>query len=160
MKAELKHISGFLPFELEIETHLKNRYIIDSKARDGDDDSNTISVHSFFKHGIPVLHPLENLVKEIEFEGKKIRPMFELLKLASKQETIPSETIEYSINEKAYFIRVNYRGFYVILAYDDEDKSFRMIRNDKIVSVANQLEMFEMLFKWHFNVYSVESINK
>jgi hypothetical protein len=109
---------------------------------------------------LPILHPLENLIKIIEFEGLNLIPMFELLKICSNQEAIPADTIDYSIDNGVYFIKVVYMGFYVVLAYDSNDSSFRMIRNDKMVSVNNQLKAFEMLYKWHFNIHNVESISK
>ncbi len=162
MKAEIQHIAGYLPFDLEgLDSQRNKKYILHCINKEfiltNEEGLNPVI---FLEDCTPIMHPLSSLIKEIEFEGKKIRPMFELLKLVSNQETIPSETIEYSEDNGAYFVRVNYKGFYVILAYDSQDDSFRMIRNDKIVSINNQLKAFQMLYKWHFNIHKVESIDK
>lgn len=165
MKAELKHLKYYLDHGLELYNPVKKDDPVKVIGFEKDslliieDDNKYYSAFGAYK---PLLRPLSYLIKEIEFEGEKFRPMFKLLQLVSGQKEILSETIEYSFDPegKAYFIRVNYKGFFVILAYDLNDKSFRMIRNGKIFSINNQLEAFELLFKWHFNVYEVESIDK
>lgn len=160
MKAELKHIAPYLPFDLKGLNEQTKKTHGTMLFKNNKEDR--VTIEWFLDNLIPIMHPLSNLIKEIEFEGEKFRPMFKLLQLVSGQKDILSETIEYSFDPdgKAYFIRVNYKGFFVILAYDLNDKSFRMIRNGKIFSINNQLEAFELLFKWHFNVYEVESIDK
>lgn len=156
MKAELKHLSKYFPYELKGVAESGTIHGIESRNNKFDG----LTLEGFINECTPIMHPLENLVKEITEGGETFRPMFKLLQLVSNQQEIPSETIEYSINEGVYLIRVNYMGFYVILGYDSNDNSFRMIRNDKNVSVNNQLEAFELLYKWHFNIYKVKSINK
>jgi len=75
MKLELKHLTGYFPYELECKTtHSKYK---DSYKLIGIDFSGCIfkNFELFYFRIKPILHPLSDLTKEIEVNGEKFVPI-------------------------------------------------------------------------------------
>jgi len=91
MKLQLNHLSGYLPYGLEMQTPKNynfdgHRYFEDTVMKVEGLNQNYVKFEGLpgyhpidnFK---PILRPLSDLTKEIEHEGERIVPISELLKL-------------------------------------------------------------------------------
>ena len=97
----------------------------------------------------PLLHPLSDLNKPIEHKGEKFVPIMELAKFLYKRISI-AESFKLR-GDRVYFESISYNYFW----YSKEMKCFcSMFENsDILVPVHNQLELFQQLLKWHFDLF-------
>ena len=97
----------------------------------------------------PILHPLSDLTKEIEHKGEKFVPIMELAKFLYKRVSI-AESFKLR-GDRVYFESISYNHFW----YSKDMRCFcSMFENSDIpVPVHNQLELFQQLFKWHFDLF-------
>lgn len=71
MKLELKHLAGYLPYEVKIYA-CHNEYVLELEE---DCNSEGISVRETIEnYHKPILRPLSDLTKEIEVNGEKFVP--------------------------------------------------------------------------------------
>lgn len=78
MKLELKHLAGYLPYELECTT-IHSRYKDNYKLIGLDFSGCTFKDFELFYFRIkPILRPLSDLTKEIEVNGEKFVPNIKL----------------------------------------------------------------------------------
>jgi len=87
MKLELKHLAGYLPYGLLVTKNDWTNYMLltpcssylaDSKRKY---EIGILDVICF--KAKPILHPLSDLTKKIDFKNKKITPLTELLRLSN-----------------------------------------------------------------------------
>ena len=104
-----------------------------------------------------VLHPLSDLTKEIEDEGKKFIPLLELLKLAYNNifNYVP-EITSYNLlfdDESFGIIAYNNEEERVSLYYIDniKDNKFEFWISGYEMSIR-QFDFFQNLVKWHFDL--------
>ncbi len=101
-----------------------------------------------FEKFTPILHPLSDLTKPIEHKGEKFVPIMELAKFLYKRISI-AESFKLR-GDRVYFESISYNHFW----YSKDMRCFcSMFENSDIpVPVHNQLELFQQLFKWHFDI--------
>lgn len=113
----------------------------------------------------PILRPLSDLIKEIEIDGKKFIPLVEIAKTALCDTTKivgPSKTkTDYGV---MFDVENDEDSFkHEVFAYSHEIKMFgRHYRTyphyehtSQILFVPNQLELFEKLYEWHFDIHGL-----
>lgn len=113
----------------------------------------------------PILRPLSDLIKEIEVDGKKFIPLVEIAKTALCDTTKivgPSKTkTDYGV---MFDVENDDDSFkHEVFAYSHEIKMFgRHYRTyphyehtSQILFVPNQLELFEKLYEWHFDIHGL-----
>lgn len=174
---ELKHIAPYLPYGLK--GNLVNLEYFDSqiccelyrietgKTKESDKYDITVIVgdcESELKDFKPTLRPLSDLTKEIEHNGERFVPLEEMLRankhefkelpLITKCETKIYErdndtfcTIEYLNNDKSvssFSYSSQYRRFI------DRNETY-----GKPYATPYQYDLFEMLYKWKFDIFNL-----
>lgn len=98
-----------------------------------------------------ILRPLSDLINEIEIDGKKFIPIVKLMDLSVNMNW--SET-DHMISESGcqeWWCR--WKDSHVsIFGYNKESQYFYNLLNDEHQKVYNQKELFNHLYKWHFDV--------
>jgi hypothetical protein len=104
----------------------------------------------------PILKPLSMLTKEIEHNGEKFVPLVELAKISYAKYWHKNNLVNFR-DEK--WVQVT--GYYKF-RYNDSRKSFECIKhntNDEYTEcdcfVPSQIELFQKLFEWHFDVFGL-----
>jgi hypothetical protein len=155
-KITLEQIVGYLPYGLICKMKLGPYY---------DEELSKLNTENIWHvnndySGIikPILRPLSDLTKEIEVNGEKFVPIVELSKISEKRF---SKLIECKESESGYFV-----GFIgtdeqrFSFAYFHKTKSF-LLHSTLTTSIgnsvypANQLEMFNKLYEWHFDIHNL-----
>lgn len=156
---QLKIYSAYLPYRLNLksgefitEMCASKKYILDDYEHEFTSiDDLCYTVNHTYK---PILYDLSYLTKEIEHEGRKFIPMH-LLKNGGTD-----------LNEYRF---LEWKGYSVIdneeheTCYDPETMSFYQFYMGESRMCTGQYEKFQMLLKWHFNVFNLpesEYINK
>lgn len=107
----------------------------------------------------PVLYPLEYLTKEIEHDGKMITPIVELAKIGTGEKECGVTNGNLGTcyvnakNEKKGFFIYHPKGYFI----------WQVGKNAEPLIVKNQLELFQKLLEWHFNIFQLpesDYINK
>jgi len=144
----------FLAFSLPYGLHGKIKNTICELTRMGAYTINTKpSVHShtycLIEDFIPILRPLSDLTKEIEHKGDKFVPIVKLMQIAyeSQDRCITSKSVY--VEDNMHTVKVNVFEF----AFDIDDNSFISILNNSLSAVPNQLDLFQQLVKWHFDLF-------
>jgi hypothetical protein len=98
MKLELKHLSGYLPYELQIfNKDVNGSYILSIGTIE-----QVIELSNIFK---PVLRPLSELTKEIEVNGEKF---------------VPTKRLEWG--KTRYFEVMKYKDIGIELSFNESKK--------------------------------------
>jgi regulatory protein YycH of two-component signal transduction system YycFG len=154
MKLEIKYLAPYLPFKVKvIDTEAEDCIWTLHPYKDSLDclnDNEHISLENFITennvtktptHKL-LLRPLSDLIKEIEINGEKFVPIVELAKLAYPDlvwEFDRTRAISEWNNELAYF-------------FFNKNSFFACFFNN---SIPNQLDLFQRLFEWHFDVFGL-----
>ena len=107
----------------------------------------------------PLLRPLSQLYQEIEHKGKKFVPIIELLKLGGYR----------NFDDNAYFnfTSLKFEIWNKCLIFKHSENkivfeflggSFNLFKIEpkyEIFKAANQLEMFQKLYEWHFDIHGL-----
>lgn len=102
----------------------------------------------------PILRPLSELIKEIEHKGETFIPIVELAKTCDSVNGFWKLKQEENISAIRY---IDSEGITTVLAYHWETQSFganSCIDNhfEKFTNVHRQLQMFQKLIEWHFDI--------
>mgnify|MGYP001561093607 CR=1 FL=1 len=182
MKLTLNHIAPYLPYNLNIYNVRESRiWILDlstkSLTKKHIGITTVLLANDLFK---PVLRPLSDLVEEIEFDGKKFIPLKHLFELYETNQfssekhiqrdiknigvdIISCKHMKYKYSNKEDFIlkyafdTTNMGTLVYSFTYDDGLHRFA-VRNEtheKPLGVAHQLEMFQKLFEWKFDLFEL-----
>jgi len=145
-KLELKHLSAYLPYGLKVRWaerpgNIKKETILTPS------DYNWLTHKGYFK---PILRPLSDLTKTIEINGEQLVPIDVLSEISGLQGGANRDLSKW---ESRCF------------EYDDENKSFKTTFYDSGLAhdyatkddrhVDNQLELFQKLYEWHFDVFNL-----
>lgn len=154
MKLELKHLAPYLPYGLMLKINTPIGIFNRKLQLDCGHDFNLHLSECNIK---PILRPLSDLTKEIEVNGEKFVPMY---KLCKKQGfSMPdSRECEYEFVSKFNQIAtIKMNGW--IFRYLNDEKSFWLNGTEswskKHQKSNKQLELFQMLFEWHFDVFGL-----
>ena len=142
MKLELKHLAAYLPYNLrgfDIGNTVKTVHGIEGNEVKFEHTSIFIDVF------LPVLHPISDLTKEIEINGKIIIPIVELAKLFHRS--------NYPVTN---YLNSGYNGLsYHVECYVDNDKSRYMFYIINPDIEKNKWEEVEKLLEWHFDIFGL-----
>jgi len=129
--------------------------LFDLKVLEEFDNNTTIYKSWCINDTKPLLHSLDKLTEPI-IEGGLI-PIFELAKLAiGKECKLKDVYVEES--GVIYTVDLNCKSHTIIkFHYATDCNSFYLTRNGKSSFVNNQLELFEKLKEWHFNLNDLPS---
>ena len=94
----------------------------------------------------PLLRPLSDLTKPIEHKGEKFVPIVELAKFLYKRISI-AESFKL-IEDRVYFESISDNQFW----YSKEMKCFCSMFENSDIPVHAQLQLFQQLLKWHFDI--------
>ena len=176
MKLELKHIAPYLPYGLKMKftstnevDKLSNEDIVILKQI----DEGGICVNGYKtnnKSYKPILRPLSDLTKEIEVNGEKFVPIVELAKIHGIDFEIKTIKTEYGTivcyseislhpTDNTPFSR---EFFELDLSDCCFDFGFEIFGENEFdicetsyFPIRNQLELFQKLFEWNFDVFGL-----
>ena len=140
---ELKHVAPYLPYELKVYNSIhENISIMVSDPTMYNNPLIGVKGINFIDGRInnPILHPLSDLTKEIEHNGEKFVPIYELFNIQFKD----TAHVEYIRN--MYFIETN--NFINASHYSTSEESSFNKRNIKL----NNYWKIEKLYEWHFDI--------
>lgn len=164
-KSELKHILGYLPYQLNAEY----KEFLDIQKTDLgafsnveitgiDFQNNRVLIRNGYvteRDSIkPILRPLSDLTKEIEVNGEKFMPIIELAKLALSVKVL----IKPIIDER--FSKVTFEGHnedYMFLVNKGLDFCLSNISfgSSHNIRISNQIQLFEKLYECHFDIHDL-----
>ena len=110
---------------------------------------------------MPILRPLSDLTKPITHNGETFVPLVELAKIADMNVTDDFKCVEHHNAWGVRFKNEDDGGvFYEILSYSSNTNSFstQTIQGEDVIServlemTLNQLQLFQKLISWHFNL--------
>jgi hypothetical protein len=175
MKLEIKHLAPYLPCELKViimgemvkgtEYNDKPTPIIfelvglDTNHVEYHEIGRSVTEQIVFSDCFPILRPLSDLTKEIEHNGEKFVPIFELFKLINDYHLLDFD-INYSEKNISFQIDDSWNH---IMTFNDIDLQFGYDENDFIFHLTesfrnysfNYIQMHEKLFEWKFDVFSL-----
>lgn len=138
MKLELKHLAPYLPYRLMVR-HESGLFVEMTLSRKS---GNFLSVESVLEgYGVPMLKPLSDLTKEIEFKGEKFVPVEKLFEI-------------FAINKKPHYQEyyVNDYPNYIECSHPSTSESLRLIKYDLM---QNRADLVLKLYEWHFDVFGL-----
>ncbi|MFC3353723.1 hypothetical protein [Sphingobacterium zeae] len=149
-KLTLEHLAPYLPYGLKVETP-KGLHTLKGIDTVFDaiglcywlDGNKEVSFSIDCK---PVLRPLSDLIKVIEYDGRKFIPMHRLKDGGTY------------LNE---FRFLEWKGYSAIdneeheTCYDPETMSFNQFYRGDSRMCTKQYEKMQLLFKWHFDVFGL-----
>ena len=103
----------------------------------------------YFFEVTPLLRPLSDLVKEIEVYGKKFIPIIELANIAFPRH----EDIRIHNNKAGLFMGDS--AMYSFWFNETDSSFYTTIHYDEGRITPNQLQLFEKLFEWKFDVFGL-----
>jgi len=180
MKLELKHLAPYLPYGLKAVCEgLSGEKTFHIYTIEHDTiTSSGVGLNTALKNGFtfsvkPILRPLSDLTKEIEHNGEKFIPLLELRSIEQGN----WDDGEFFLNHTQitdYGVRnAEYEGPVYWVEWQDglsQTQSFSFksnnfhrvwIRDRKKLGgveggiVENQLQLFQKLFEWHFDVFGL-----
>lgn len=158
MKLELKHIVGYLPYELGLYkentfTKFYEMHLNSAGGTNRESISNVLDEHCGL---IPILRPLSDLTKEIEVNGEKFVPIIELFAIAINVGSPKIQKVSFK-EEKGFMqlVAKDNKKNDIVFAFDTNDNSFGTMYSRNTYSVFRQLELFEKLYEWHFDLHSL-----
>jgi len=151
---KIEEIRNFLGTELEFakgKLHLCGCEIIDNDLRVSFTESrDNYPLSNFY----PSVRPLSQLTEEITHNGEKIVPIVELMKMTFDE--------RYLTDFQSHDIRSEYNSYIVYFklwridfTFGYTPRMFRFVKTKKGVNVAipSQIQMFQKLFEWHFDIF-------
>lgn len=157
MKLELKHLVGYLPFNLQSKQIFDQQKLIREVSL-----CNVMNFIDGSTESKIMLRPIEDLKETIEHDGKRFIPILELFKIS-----ISEDVEQYRINGAwddnvgfACGVRVVDSGEEVmILSYSErhgfatqESAIVDVVKDRKTKLTLNQKEIWQKLYEWHFDV--------
>jgi hypothetical protein len=183
MKLELKHVTPYLPYSLKgvvngwvllvsgvDKPYTLSDVIIKFLNEKSDEPIQNIKL---------ILHPLSDLTKEIEHNGEKFVPMVKLLHLYETNHFHENENLKCVIFDLSKIISCEHNKYELInredftvkylvptsnlgtliysFTYDPEIRRFACRDETRRMSlgVGHQLDLFQKLFEWHFDVFGL-----
>lgn len=168
----LKIYSAYLPYELECEVLKKGMYFpypnhlsagrriilnIDQMPfKIWCNPTNSDWLDILFRDTKLVLYSMDMLTKEIEHKGERFIPIEKLFDIETNLEWSKSGHIKAEKGKDEYWVRQKEEGRSFHFGYNAEKNYFYKIDSENCKqSVWKQLEMFQKLFEWHFNVFGL-----
>lgn len=163
-KLELKHIAPYLPYGLkvlsqhgEVSEINSINWSLDGHLRTELNLCVQKSPSRFrganLEHIKPILRPLSDLTKEITIKGEAFVPLVELFNI--KYARGAYDILDTYSHGHMHTIKVSWdkvRSSISRFTYNSESGSFVFVDNNKHTLVSYQLEMFNKLYEWYFDL--------
>ena len=139
-------ICGLLPSDIynnEIINYYTVFYRVDESTSGSDSDTQFI----------PIVRPLSDLIKEIEHQGDKFVPIVELAKIAEESNI---KILDYKQKDSVFGVKyISEEGIECVFAFHEEGQVFAIYSiNDRLFdNCMYQLQLFQQLLKWHFDLF-------
>ena len=143
MKKE-EFLAMSLPFDLMI-AEINDDGLIVRKSMLCPSRYHDFATHDYYK---PIIRQLSDLTKPIEHNGEKFVPIVELAKISWITEYVNFKF--QSLKEDSVFIAFSDKKN--VFGYDSNAQSFFGGLDGKPCSVVNQLQLFQKLIEWHFDI--------
>jgi hypothetical protein len=166
MKLELKYLKSYL--DTGLKCHCSGMYTADTEFDDEPhpqvfeivgmnnifveifQEGRTITEEMYFEDVFPILRPLSDLTKEIEVNGNKFVPIVELAKIGTGEVKCGVTNSNYgTCYIDAEFTK---KGFFI---FTQQTFIWQVGKNAEPRNIENQLELFEKLYEWHFDIYEL-----
>ncbi len=154
-KLELRFLAGYLPYGLKALGNCNYHTIIGFKNETYFIEGGNNYAYGDIADFKPILRPLSDLTKEIEVNGSKFVPIVELVKISDPffrtVKDILSKGVVHGIR---YFDETSNC---IVFNYSRDTSSFTTFENDLKTTfiTQKQLELFEKLYEWHFDVHGL-----
>ena len=122
-------------------------------ALDGLEDNEHLSYENFIKeegHRL-ILHPLSDLTKPIEHKGEKFVPIVKLMQIAYEIQDSDITPEKIYVKDNLHTVKISDVEF----AFDADYNSFISMLHNFFSAVPKQLELFQKLIEWHFNLMDI-----
>jgi hypothetical protein len=151
MKIELTHIAPYLPYGVKIYPYQKGDIFKELHAA-----IIMLFVDGFFDRKI-TLRPLSDLIEEVEHNGERFVPILELFKISLGINNVMLSEITYHNQPHQLHFKITNpdQGVYKKRGSFYFDGQAFSLYIDQAIHVSNQLEMFQKLFEWHFDVFGL-----
>jgi len=107
---------------------------------------------TFPEEFIPVCRPLSDLTKPIEHKGETFVPIVRLLDTALKTSWSRTDywKVDNSCNEWFTYMESQRNN---VFGYNQHKQGFYLQNHGSFTYVENQLQLFQKLLKWHFDLF-------
>ncbi len=160
---KLEHLAPYLPYGLKLWHESWECELTMNADGSGSEDLSILDVEEYAK---PILRPLSDLTKEIQHNGEKFVPIVELHKIATEHQKGKGQQIDKIVyNKKNTIAQLIFKHVYfhngeplgkIIFEIDTDIVCFSIIHTyemeENYMFVQNQLQLFQKLFEWHFDV--------
>lgn len=136
-------IAPYLPYGLKIRGK-NSEYTLDASSY------NQLFDGSMAEFQMPVLRPMEDLVKDIGLEEIPIITLFRMCTI--EWSPLPSD-FKFINNEE--MIGVYFKDHQLIFAYHPSFNCFAGSKFGGAIHIGHDLEVFQKLFEWHFDVFDL-----
>lgn len=102
----------------------------------------------------PILRPLSDLTKEIEYNGEKFVTILKLCEIAHSLPFFTPKQWCVEITDLD-FISVKSDKNYYSFSFDLEDCELSVFNGGDMESINDRYELYEKLFEWHFDVFGL-----
>ena len=122
-------------------------------ALDSFKDNEHLSYENFIKEEVHklILRPLSDLTKEIEHKGEKFVPIVKLMQIAYEIQDSDITPEKIYVKDNLHTVKISDVEF----AFDADDNSFISMLHNFFSAVPKQLELFQKLISWHFNLMDI-----
>lgn len=106
-----------------------------------------------FEKFTPILRPLSDLTKPIKHKGEKFVPIVELAKIAEESNI---KILDYKQKDSVFGVKyISEEGIECVFAFHEEGQVFAIHSiNDRLFDICMyQLQLFQQLLKWHFDLF-------
>ncbi len=169
MELTIKHLSAYLPYGLKMMWSDGKIDTLNPSLDENDYKENEVrlplvlfSISQEYNNIKPILRNLSDLTKEIEVNGERFVPMVLLAQIAGL------DTTKYDLSQYDNGRGVVSYGIRCNIENDEDDDTYEVLGFDLITGfgkhyrpskqwsiVSNQIELWECLHKWHFDIYSL-----
>jgi hypothetical protein len=153
-KLEMKHLAPYLEHELKAKYQHRTIEILGLKNNTPWSGQLSVQISkALWTYGYeirPILRPLSDLTKEIDHNGEKFVPIVELAKIATKEK----KCYITNANQGTCYVdaEFNKKGFFI---YSQNTFMWQVGSKAEPQIVWNQISLFNKLFQWHFDVFSL-----
>jgi hypothetical protein len=156
-KLELKHLSAYLPYGLKGMSKNETVFLLSTYPTMGGGIENR-TIETFLNDGYkPILRPLSDLTKEIEHNGEKFVPIFEIGKLLGFDYLTPIEIDENEIQYGWDSIGMDDSQGYVF-GYSNQLKTFGVWYDEQEgnpIYLSGGYDEIQKLLEWHFDIFGL-----
>ena len=162
-KLELKHLATYLPYGLKIK--LPYGILTLGNHPNVHKDDQLINYGSVIIDQLkPILRPLSDLTKEIEHNGERFVPLMRLFEIAfgmmyGSEEVDKFDFRELDPEDGSAFGCFELNREWALVFRNNNFSCHKDYDGYKHQKVNNQIQLFQSLFQWHFDVFDLLSKN-